>query len=365
MKILYLITKSQAGGAQTHVSQLCDYFAKQNEVVVMSGGQGWLKDKCDELKIKYIKNKYFSNSANPFRILKAMKEIKNFAKDFQPDIIHCHSSAAAFLTRLAIRGKYKTIYTAHGWGFNLGMNPLVRFLVLLTEKYNAKYTDKYIAVSEFVKKLGLKYKLAPENKFEVVYNGIDVGGKRKWERGMSDKINLIFVGRLAEPKRPEMIIDVISNFDDDVRNKIRFTIVGDGSKKQFLQNLAKEKNVNVVFTGNLEHGEVMKELFKNDIFIFVSAWEGFPYTILEAMSAGLSMIASDVGGVSEVVGNNVGRLVENEAGQIANALLELINNPELRLKLEENGRRLVEEKFSLEKMLEKTEEVYKEVLKNC
>ncbi|OGH84953.1 MAG: hypothetical protein A2493_01900 [Candidatus Magasanikbacteria bacterium RIFOXYC12_FULL_33_11] len=361
MKILYLITKSEAGGAQTHVSQLCNYFSKQNEVVVMAGGSDWLKTECERLKIKYIENKYFSNSSNPFRICKAMKEIKKFVKDFQPDIIHCHSSAAAFLTRLAIRGKYKTIYTAHGWGFNLGMNPLVRFLVLLIEKLNAKYTDKYIAVSEFVKKLGLKYNLAPENKFEVVYNGIESKVESQKSK-VNDKINLVFVGRLAEPKRPEMVIDVISGFEKSIKEKIRFSIIGDGTKRNYLENLAKEKNVDVVFTGNLEHSDVMKELTKNDIFVFISAWEGFPYTILEAMSKGLPVIASNVGGISEVVDNNVGRLVENDAGQIANALLELINDKQLREELGENGRKLVEEKFSLENMLEKTGKIYKNVL---
>ncbi|MDD2656661.1 MAG: glycosyltransferase, partial [Patescibacteria group bacterium] len=201
MKILYLITKSEAGGAQTHVAQLCDYFGKQNNVVVMSGGQGWLKEKCDELKIKYIENKYFSNSANLFIIWKAIQEIKKTADEFQPDIVHCHSSSAAFLTRLAVRGKYKTIYTAHGWGFNLGMNPVVRFLVLLTEKFTAKYTDKYIAVSKFVKDLGIKNGLS-EDKFEVVYNGINRGmgngepSQTAGKRGMnSEKIDLVFVGR--------------------------------------------------------------------------------------------------------------------------------------------------------------------------
>src|SRR3989339_1850409 len=155
-----------------------------------------------------------------------------------------------------------------------------------------------------------------------------------------------------------MIIDVISNFDEKTKNKVRFTIVGSGEKKEYLRNLAKEKNVEVVFTGNLEHSDVMKELTKNDIFVFISAWEGFPYTILEAMSKGLPVIASNVGGISEVVDNNVGRLVENDAGQIANALLELINDKQLREELGENGRKLVEEKFSLENMLEKTGKIY-------
>ncbi|MFA7314318.1 MAG: glycosyltransferase family 4 protein [Candidatus Magasanikbacteria bacterium] len=361
MKILYLITKSEAGGAQTHVSDLCNYFAKQNEVVVMAGGDGWLKDECKKNNIKYFENKYFSNSSNPVRIVKAIKEIKNFVEKFKPDIVHCHSSSAAFLTRLAIRGKYKTIYTAHGWGFNIGMNPLVRFLVLLTEKINAGYTDKYICVSEFVKDLALKYKLAGEEKMTVIYNGITSTVDSR-QSTVSSKVNLIFVGRLAEPKRPEMIIEVISNFEKEIQDKIQFTIVGDGPKRKYLEQLAKEKKVNVFFTGNLEHGEVMKELSKNDIFVFISAWEGFPYTILEALSVGLPVIASNVGGVGEIVDNTVGRLVENNAGKISQALLELINNPELRLKLGKNGMVLVEGKFSLESMLKKTEEVYQNIL---
>ncbi|OIO19925.1 MAG: hypothetical protein AUJ23_01230 [Candidatus Magasanikbacteria bacterium CG1_02_32_51] len=362
MKILYLITKSEAGGAQTHVLELCNYFVKQNEVVVMANGIGWLKYKCEDLKISYVENQYFSNSSNPIRIWKAIKEIKKIAKDFQPDIVHCHSSAAAFFTRLAIQGKYKTIYTAHGWGFNIGMNSIVRFLVLLTEKFNAKYTDKYICVSKFVKKLGMKYKLAKEDKFVVIYNGINKTTDNRQQTTDNSKIRLMFVGRLAEPKRPEMIIEVIGNFEKEIQDKIQLTIIGDGKKKEFLQNLAKEKKVDVIFAGNLERNKVIDELVKSDIFVFVSAWEGFPYTILEAMSVGLPVIASNVGGISEVVDNTVGRLVENGSIQIAQALLELINNPELRWKLGKNGRKLIENKFSLEKMLKETEKIYKEVL---
>lgn len=363
MKILYLITKSEAGGAQTHVSDLCNYFGRENEVVAMAGGNGWLKNACEKMHVKYLENEYFSNSSNPFRIWQAIKEIKNFTKDFQPDIVHCHSSAAAFLTRLAIRGKFKTVYTAHGWGFNLGMNPLVRFLVLLSEKITAKYTDKYICVSQFVKDLGLKYHLAKEDKFVVIYNGIEVRGMGNVERGVnSDKVNIVFVGRLAEPKRPEMVIDVISNFEESTKNKLQFTIIGDGQKRKYLEQLAKDKKVDVFFTGNLEHKMVIEELGKGDIFVFISAWEGFPYTILEAMSVGLPVIASKVGGIAEVVDSSVGCLVQNESGQIANALLELIDNVDLRKEMGENAKSLVEDKFSLEKMLKATEKIYNDIL---
>lgn len=362
MKIIYLITKSEAGGAQTHLADLCRYFKVQgHQILVMGGGNGWLKEECGKIGVQYQSNEYFSNSANPLGICRAIKEIKKCADEFQPDIVHCHSSAAAFLGRLAVKGKYKTIYTAHGWGFNLGMNPLLRISVLLAEKMVAGYTDKYICVSEFVKKLGLKYSLAPENKFTVIYNGVKIEDREVILKN-DDKINLIFIGRLAEPKKPELAIKAIGLLPADLKNKIKFTIIGDGPKKEFLRQTAGQEKAEVDFKGTLSREKSMEELSRADIFVFVSAWEGFPYTILEAMSVGLPVVASDVGGVAEAVDESNGFLIENEAGKISEVLLKLINNKELRLRLGQKGKDRIKRDFSLEKMLNEIEKVYLQVL---
>ncbi|MFA5127523.1 MAG: glycosyltransferase family 4 protein [Patescibacteria group bacterium] len=360
MKILYLITKSEAGGAQTHVADLCRYFKNcGNEVTVMSAGDGWLKNECDKLGVVFIANKYFSNSPNPFRIFYAIREIKRCVKNFQPDIVHCHSSAAAFLGRLAVRGKVRTIYTAHGWGFNIGMNPFVRVGVLIAEKLAAKYTDTYICVAEFVKKLGLKYNLAPAKKFKVIYNGVSV--RQTASNISSVELKLIFVGRLAEPKRPELIIEAISRLPSEIKCRIIFTIVGDGPKRKSLEDLSKEKKVTVHFTGALPKESALGELSRGDIFVFISAWEGFPYTILEAMSYGLPVIASNVGGVSEAIDSTCGILVNNDVGQIREAILKLCHDKGRRLRMGDNARKIVEQKFSLEKMLKEIEHIYKNI----
>jgi glycosyltransferase involved in cell wall biosynthesis len=362
MKILYLITKSEAGGAQTHVADLCAHFKnREDEAIVMSSGEGWLKKECEKIGVVFVENIYFSNRPYPRRLFNAIKEIKRFAVDFKPDIVHCHSSSAGILGRLAIQGKIRTIYTAHGWGFNIGMKPWVKYPVLLLEKLCAKYTDTYICVAEFVKNLGLKYNLAPESKFKVIYNGVLLNSNvvKSEIINQKSKISLIFIGRLAEPKKPELTIEAIAGLSDEVKNKIKFTIIGDGPKKNDLESLTKEKKVNVEFTGALPKGEAIIQLKMADVFVFISAWEGFPYTILEAMSCGLSVIASDVGGVAEAVNEQNGILVNNEVRQIREAILKLVNDEELRLRMGEQGRRDVEEKFSLEKMLEKIEEIYK------
>jgi len=359
MKILYLITKSEIGGAQTHVADLCRYFKeKGNEIMVMSSGSGWLKKECEKIGAVFVDNKYFSNRPCPRRLFNAIKEIRRCVNEFKPDIVHCHSSSAAILGRLAVRGKIRTIYTAHGWGFNIGMKPWVKYPVLLLEKFCAKYTDTYICVAEFVKNLGLKYHLAPESKFKVIYNGVKPELKVESLKLKDDKIILIFVGRLAEPKKPELTIEAIAGLPEDIKNKIKFTIIGDGPKKSDLEILAKEKKVDVEFLGTLPKNEAIARLKMAHIFVFISAWEGFPYTILEAMSCGLPVIASDVGGVAEAVDEENGILVKNEIGQIKEAILKLINDKNLRLELGAQGRNDVVEKFSLEIMLEKIEAEY-------
>lgn len=359
MKILYLITKSEAGGAQTNVADLCLCFKeKGHEVAVMSSGDGWLKKECDKIGVKFVENKYFSNKAYLRKLFNAIKEIRKCAKEFKPDIVHCHSSSAGILGRLAIKGKIRTIYTAHGWGFNTGMKPWVKYPVLFLEKFCARYTDIYICVAEFVKNLGLKYHLAPESKFKVVYNGVKTELKVESLKLKDDRINLTFIGRLAEPKKPELIIEATSGLPEEIKNKINFTIVGDGPKRKILEKLAQDTGVQVEFTGALNRKQSINYLNQSDIFVFISSWEGFPYTILEAMSCGLPVIASDVGGVDEAISEKNGILVNNEVGQIHDAILKLVSDQKLRLKLGEQGRQDVAMKFSLEQMLSQIERVY-------
>ena len=234
MRILYLITKSEFGGAQTHVADICRYFnSKGYEISVMSKGGGWLEGECKKNNINFVSNLFFGNTANPLNIWRAIKGIQKYVAVFKPDIIHCHSSAAAFLGRIAIRGKIRTIYTAHGWGFNIGMKPWIKYPVLSTEKFCARFTDTYICVAEFVKKLAMDYELAEEDKFRVVYNGVK--SDPSCVNDKSDKNKIIFVGRLAEPKIPELVIKAIAGLPVSIKKSIDLTIVGDGPKKELLR----------------------------------------------------------------------------------------------------------------------------------
>ncbi|XOB40742.1 MAG: glycosyltransferase family 4 protein [Candidatus Nealsonbacteria bacterium] len=362
MRIFYLITKSEIGGAQTHIYQLSRYFIKRGEkIAVMSYLGGWLEKKMGELGIKFYPNKYLFNEINLIRDFKTIKEIKKAIKDFRPDLISCHSTKAGFLGRLVVKNKIPTIFTAHGWGFTPGVPWWRRYPVLLAEKIAARFCSKIICVSEFDKKLALKYKIASPEKIVTIHNGMEI--QAEFPREIDpNKIKIVFVGRLGRQKDPLLLIKGFNELSFEIKNKVQISIIGEGIKRKELERFIEENKLEkkIKLLGRLPRKEVFEILKKSHIFVLISNWEGFPYTVIEAMSCGLGIIASDVGGIREAIDEKCGILIKRgDKEELKKALEKLLKNPEL---IQEMGRAAQEKtvkEFSLEKMLKKTNEIYK------
>ncbi|MFA6486026.1 MAG: glycosyltransferase family 4 protein [Candidatus Magasanikbacteria bacterium] len=368
MKILHLITKSELGGAQTHVAQLCNYFKMNGvDVVVMSYPGGWLEDEVNKIGVKFFPNKYFSNSPNPIKIWLAAKEINKVLLSFAPDIVHCHGSAAGVLGRLVVRGKIKTIFTAHGWSFNKGVPLWLKVFGVISEKICGFYTSKIIAVCNFVKEYGIKYRVAESDKFTVIYNGIEVVDGRSVaplrvadNRG-KQKIKMVFVGRLAAPKDPFILMEALAK--SAIKDDVELSIIGSGPQDS---RVAKQMNslglTQVKLLGSLPRHQVFDILKQSDVFVLTTNWEGFPYAVLEAMSCGLPVIASDVGGIKEMITPDTGILVKKgDANQLKMALEKLVLDSEMRRRMGDAAREKVINSFSLDKMFQETAKVYEEV----
>lgn len=369
MKIFYLITKSEIGGAQVNVYQLSKYFIEKGGVVaVMAYPGGWLEFKVKKMGGKFYPNRYLSNSPNPIKALKAIGEIKRAIQDFKPDLIGCHSTAAGFLGRIAIRNKIPIIFTAHGWGFSEGAGALRRMILMTAEKLVARYCWKIICVSEYDRQLALKYRIATEEKLITIHNGVEkernnADNKQKDANIISGRgIKIVFVGRLTEPKDPILLLRAFNELEKELKDKAEVLIIGEGEKRKELERFIKNNELSekVKLLGSLPREKVFETLIGADIFVLTSNWEGFPITILEAMSCSLPIIATDVGGVKEVVNNEVGFLIKRSDKQgFKNALIQLIESPDLRFKMGKNAKERVEKEFSLERMLGETEIVYK------
>lgn len=356
MKILYSITKSEIGGAQVQVLQLAHHMKSiGHEVAVISSPFGWLEKELEKQGIKFYANKYFSNSYNPFRLIKAFRRVNSVVSNFKPDLVHVHSSFAGIITRLVVRGKIPTIFTAHSWAFTKGAKQSRKIIAPIAERFVSRYTNKIITVSEYDRQLAIQYNIINSEKIITIYNGVsDIKGQHTREN------TLLSIGRLAYPKD---FLLLIKSFIKANIPEAKLLIVGDGPDRDKIDNFINKNNLSskVILLGELSQEMIYDQLLKSRAFILVSKHEGLPLSILEAMSSGLPIVASSVGGIVEQINKESGILVKNNINDISNAI-KLIIDQDISKKLGKSAREQYEEKFTLVKFLNNTEAVYREVL---
>ncbi len=364
MRILYLITKSEIGGAQVHVLDLMKYMIKGGHTVaLMSYPGGWLVEEASRIGVQVYPNINFLNSFNPVKALRAIFKVKKALKLFVPDLVTFHSSGAGFLGRLAVRRKVPTIFTAHSWAFTDGAPFFRKKVGIIAEKIASKYTDKIICVSKFDYSLALKYHIAKEDKLVTVHNGVDIGEEVFVDKSRS-KVKIISIGRLAYPKRPDLLVEAFRILPDEIRNKTEVLIVGSGPMRDRLSKKISQYKLekSIRLAKGTKYENIRALLRDSEIFVLISLHEGLPLTILEAMSVGLPVIASDVGGISEEIDSKSGILVKNKKEEIAKTIALLVGDIKMRQSMGKRAREKVLESFSLKNFFSSTEKVYLDVL---
>jgi glycosyltransferase involved in cell wall biosynthesis len=363
MRILYALTKTEIGGAQTHVYELLKHAVMQGYEVglIADKREGWLFEKALELNISFFENPSFKNSFNPFNLFASYKKIQTIVSGFRPDIVHVHSGAAGFMVRLAVKNKVPTIFTAHGWSFTEGVPFLRRVIAKISEKYIARYTSKIICVSHNDYNLALRSKIIAPHKLFQIYNSVPLPlhTQPKQEK---ETTTIFFIGRLAPPKDLHILFEAFARLPMTTQEKANIQIVGDGvlfdDFQKTSQSLGIEERVFWFGRQNYESSRIFFE--KADIFVLPTHWEGFPMTIVEAMSYGLPVIASNVGGISEIVREDNGYLVDskNQIEDFSKALFHLIEDKEKRQAMGSHARLLVKYSFSLRDFLDRTFALY-------
>lgn len=360
MRILHVITKSELGGAQTHVWQVCRYLRDRgHEAHICAAPGGWLQDMASRHGVPFHANAALSNSLDPLKGLRAGKEIASLAVAMRPDVIHCHSSAAGFWTRLAIRGSTPTVFTAHGWGFMPGAPRLRRTGLLLAERLVSRYTARYVCVSERDGQLALQLGIASPGKLVVIHNGVESGDGGAPGRDARETIRLVMVGRLARPKEPETLVQALSELSAELRRAYEVVIVGEGPLLPRLRDLVARGSANVRLAGAIPRDEVLRVMAGSDVFALISRYEGFPISILEAMSMGLAIVASDVGGVREAVTPDCGILMaRGDKEGLKRALARLASDRDAIRRFGAAARERARKEFSVTTMCDKTLAVY-------
>lgn len=305
--------------------------------------------------------------------IKAYKQLKNIINENKYEIIHCHTPVGGVLTRLAARKarkKYNTkvIYTAHGFHFYKG-GPILNWIIYYPiEKYLAKYTDCIITINKEDYELA-KRKFKKCKKVEYVYGvGVDQSKfnndlnliekeRLKEELKVEDKdYLLLYVAEISKRKNQIMLVDVVKKLKDKNCNVV-LILAGKDSMKGECQKYAKNIGVenNIRFLGyRTDINKLMKLV---DLAVSSSKQEGLPVNIMEALSSGLRVIATECRGNNELINNKNGKLVEiDNVEGMANAIeYEMRNNSrrENRLNLD----------YSIENVLKQMKEIYEEIVK--
>ncbi|WP_105993025.1 glycosyltransferase family 4 protein [Staphylococcus simulans] len=362
MKIMYVITKADIGGAQTHLIQLANYFSHKHEVIVAVGSKGPMLNAFND-KVKVIQLEHLKGPILFKEDIFGVKELESLIALIQPDILHLHSSKAGALGRLAQRYAHtthtKVLFTAHSWAFTEGVNPLKRVAFKLIEKYLLKSTDKVICVSDYDRKLALLNHFDKE-KLCTIHNSVAQPKDNVLatiQTKPQQPVEFVMVARFAYPKMHQAVIEAVKLLRESTDQSFNVTFIGDGDT--FKENIALAASLGlndiITFKGNVDH--VRAALHQYHVFILMSKHEGLPISIIEAMSEGLPIIASNVGGISELIEDNGILLNQNTPYELAQAMQSFLDTETIQSKARASYKKY-EAEFTENKMMKKLERIY-------
>ena len=360
-KIIFLITGSDVGGAEIVVKNLMFNIDQEKflPIFVSLRPLGKIGKEIGE-KFRVV-SLGAGMKFNPIFILRLFSLIKKE----KPDILHCHLFHANFLGRIfgKISGVPLIISTIHSDNFG---GKLRYYLLKITDSLN----DVTVAVSQKIKEDLIKRKISPEHKIKVVYNGTKEGRMvaesdiQKTKRDLSIDNNspiILSVGRLNPIKGHIYLIEAMELLKIKYPN-FKLLLIGDGPERENLENKTKQLclSENILFLGEIREIDIYYKLA--DIFVLPSVNEGFGLALIEAMSNRLLVVASRVGGVPEIIKENVTGFMANpgDCKNLASVIEKSLSiNSSEKEKIIKNAYQEFKDNFSLDKMMEGYYNIYK------
>ncbi len=313
----------------------------------------------------------FGRRISLFNDLRALFTLIRAIREFKPDIIHTHTAKAGFVGRLAsILSLHNSIrvHTFHG---HLLFGYFGRFktsLIKISERILANFTDELCAVGEQVMQDLLLAKIGKKEKFSIIPPGLEFSylpdkTESKDILGITNsQIYCSYIGRITQIKRPDRFLDVVSEFKKRKIN-LHFLMVGDGDLLEYCSERIKRENLPVTVLG--WRSDIERVLAASDLVILTSDNEGTPLSLIQAGMAGLPVVTTNVGSISEVVlQGTTGIIVPKEIKKLADALEKLFNDSDLRQKLGDSAQKYTFSKFGVQRLVSDHEELYRKLISN-
>ncbi len=326
---------------------------------VIVGEAGFLVDELRDGGVDVVVTESLQRSVSPLDDARSLWALRDQIRDFLPQLVHTHSSKAGILGRLAARScGVPAVHTAHAWSFSDGQ-PWTRVALSVPVEWAVgRVTSRFVTVSAADAAIGKRFKVATDDQIRVVYNAVpDVPERAEPRR---EPCTFVMVARFLAPKDHATLLDAFAR----VPAPARLWLVGDGPERAAAERQASRLGLGdrVGFLG--ARSDIPGLLAQAQVGVLSSRQEGFPLVVLEAMRAGLPVVATAVGGIAEAIDEGeTGFLVPRaDVDALATALSRLACDPALRARLGATSRHSFETRYGLARMLEQTLAVYQELV---
>jgi glycosyltransferase involved in cell wall biosynthesis len=373
VKVMQVIARMNVGGPAVLVADLVRNLDLQRFSTVLVTGY------CDANESDYLEEVAqdvfafripgLGRSVSPLKDLTAFFLLIKEIRRFKPDVIHTHTAKAGVLGRIAgliARPQAKRVHTFHGHLLHGYFSPSKTRLVILLEKVLELITYRFIAIGNTVRNDLVRAGIGRDSKFEVIFPGLQELDRYPKSDGQStlgldpSKKYLVFVGRLTSIKRPERLID-LARFLKDNHPDTWLLIVGAGELLDELSAEAQRDVLPITFLGWRK--DIGAILSASDIAVLCSDNEGIPLTLIQASQAGLPIVSTDVGSVSDIViSGTTGLLTEVSSKGLIEGVSTLLDDPALCERFGKAGQERAQELFSSRTMIEHHQRLYSQSL---
>src|SRR5579859_1182500 len=280
-RLMYMITRAEHGGAQSHVLELLRGLRNDFEISLAVGEEGFLTDACRAESVRVHVVPHLSRDIRPWSDARALLEIARLLRREQPDLIHVHTWKAGFLGRLAARVcGVPSIYTVHMWHFGPETPRIWRLFAPGLERAASRWSDRTITVSQWGTEIGHVFRIAEPSRMTVIHSGIADSPERARATPAGGS-RIAMVARFSAFKDHDVLLRSFAQ----VLPSARLLLIGEGPTRRATERLAAELGIadRVEFTGDRD--DVAQLLSGVDIFVLASKNDHFPISVLEAMRA--------------------------------------------------------------------------------
>ena len=382
MKICHVITRMIVGGAQENTMlTIRGHLEKGHEVELATGfspgREGKLLENARYGTFPVVEFPDLVREISPWHDLKAYFALKKYFRNNRFDVVHTHSSKAGIIGRLAARaaGVPVVVHTVHGQAFHPYQSRLKNRLFIFLERFAARFCDKIYAVAQAMIDQCVAAKVAPAEKYMVVYSGMDTAAFANARRDMELRQKLgipenakviATVARLFPMKGYEEMLpaaaQLVKKFPD-----LHFLPVGDGPMFDELQKeiAALGMSDRFHFAGLVPPHKVCDYIAQADLLWHLSLHEGLPRAVVQALAVGIPAIGYKLDGTPEVVLNGETGYVTppQDVDAVARYSSELLADSTLRQQMGEKGKALVIERFAWRRMADILEKEFLMLLK--